>query len=332
MATHILSLHKERWPLRNPFRITGYEWTDLNAIVVEISDGQHTGRGEAAGVFYEGENAETIYEQVADVRNEVERSPDRDALLELLPPGGARNAIDCALWDLEAKRTGSSAWALAGVRYKPVQTVMTIPIRDTAEEMGENAAALSAYPNLKVKLDSDRPVERLEAIRNARPDATIVVDANQGFTLDLLETVLPDCERLDISMVEQPLPRGADDGLEGFESPVPLCADESCLHLGELDQAARRYQMINIKLDKCGGLTEGLALAAEAEKRGLELMVGNMFGTSLAMLPALIIAQRCRFVDLDGPLHLRDDRLPGLHYDNGQVSMPVRPLWGGIDP
>ncbi len=323
-----LSVHKEQWPLHTPFRITGLEWTDLNAVIVEVERNGEIGRGEAAGVYYLDETAESIYSQIEGVSKEIEAGVDRQSLREILPPGGARNAIDCALWDLEAKERGSNVWAMSGVEYAPVQTVMTIGIRDSAEEMGELARELKSFPVLKVKLDETQPVERLAAIREARPDAKLVVDANQGFTFELLKDILPDVAKLNIAMVEQPLPRGSDDCLEGFDSPVPLCADESCLHLGELEQAARRYQMINIKLDKCGGLTEGLALARAAREEGLGVMVGNMFGTTLAMIPALVVAQLCDFVDLDGPLHLKCDRLPALSFDAGKVELPESPDWG----
>lgn len=327
-----LSVHIERWPLHTPFRVTGLEWADLNAVVVEIERDGIVGRGEAAGVYYTNETAESLHAEIEDIAGEIEIGIDRESLRELLPAGGARNAIDCALWDLEAKEQGSNVWAMSDISYSPVQTVMTIGIRDTAEEMGQLARELSSFPVLKVKLDDNMPVERLAAIRKARPDAEIVVDANQGFTFELLKEILPDVANLNIAMVEQPLPRGGDDCLAGFDSPVPLCADESCLHLGELEQAARRYQMINIKLDKCGGLTEGLALARAARERGLGVMVGNMFGTTLAMIPALVVAQLCDFVDLDGPLHLKHDRLPALSFNNGKVELPESPGWGGVRP
>jgi len=325
----VLSLHKEQWPLHTPFRITGHEWTDLDVIVVEIGQDGLTGRGEAAGVFYQGETVESMYAQIRSAWQDIERCSDREELRDLLPPGGARNAVDCAMWDLEAEASGRDVWTLADIAYRPVRTVMTISIRDSAKEMGEQARRLAAYPLLKVKLDSNEPVARLAAIRAARPDAEIVVDANQGFSFELLGECLPEFERLGIAMVEQPLPRGADECLEGFESPVPLCADESCLHLAELEQVAGRYQMINIKLDKCGGLTEGLALAVAAKAKGLDLMVGNMLGTSLAMAPGMVVAQQCRFVDLDGPLHLQCDRPPRLSFDRGRVAIPATPLWGG---
>lgn len=324
-----LSVHIEKWPLHTPFRVTGLKWTDLNAVVVEIERGGNVGRGEAAGVYYKNETAASLYDEIQNVAGEIEKGISRESLSELLPPGGARNAIDCALWDLEAKERGTSVWAMSGIDYAPVQTVMTIGIRDRAKDMGDLARDLSRFPVLKVKLDEHQPVERLTAIRKARPDADIVVDANQGFSFELLRDVLPDVAKLGIAMVEQPLPRGGDDCLEGFESPVPLCADESCLHLGELEQAARRYQMINIKLDKCGGLTEGLVLAKAARERGLGVMVGNMFGTTLAMIPALVVAQLCDFVDLDGPLHLTCDRLPALSFSDGRVELPRTPDWGG---
>ena len=261
-----VEVREESWPLRAPFQITGKTWLELSAVVVELGEGEFVGRGEAAGVYYLDESADSMIAQIRSVNAELTAGMTRVELLDALPPGGARNAIDCALWDLEAKIRGSSVWDIAGIRYAPVQTVMTIPIRESAEEMGQEAQRLGAYPLLKVKLDSRQPVERLTAIRKARPDATIVVDANQGFTFELLKDVLPAMARLNIAMIEQPLPRGEDDCLEGFASPVPLCADESCLHAGELADVAARYRMINIKLDKCGGLTAALCLANQGRR------------------------------------------------------------------
>jgi L-alanine-DL-glutamate epimerase-like enolase superfamily enzyme len=245
-----------------------------------------------------------------------------------LPAGGARNAVDCALWDLEAKMTGTTIWELTGIAPKVLETVYTISIEATPEAMAAHAASVANLPLLKVKLDGNQPLERMRAVRQARPDARIVVDANQGWNFGQLKSLAPAFADLGVLMIEQPLPRGGDAALEGYRSPVPLCADESCLHLGELEQAARRYQMINMKLDKTGGLTHALELARRARDRGLGLMVGSMCGSSLAMAPTFVVGCLCDVVDLDGPLLMKRDRLPGLRYSNGKVEPPARELWG----
>ena len=327
--TRTLHVEEERWPLAVPFQITGHRWDNLNAIKVSISQDRHTGTGEAAGVYYRGDTPEKMLEQINSVRDAIEAGATRDALLSLLPCGGARNALDCALWDLEAKLANRSVTDLLGLELKPLTTVFTISIREDVEEMAEVARRYHSFPVLKVKLDGELPVERMEAIRQVRPDATLVIDANQGFSFDLLKEVMPAFERLGIAMVEQPMARGEDEELEGYRAPIPLCADESILDRSELDAAARRYQMINIKLDKTGGLTEALALQNEAHTRGLHTMVGNMFGTSLAMAPAFLIGQGCKFVDLDGPLHLKEDRNPSFRFKDSEMSEFPAALWGG---
>ena len=322
-----MSVHIEEWPLIRPFRIAGFEWVNSRGIVVQLEEDGCVGRGEAQGVFYLDETAESIFEEVEAVAGEIRRGVSRADLQHLLPAGGARNAVDCALWDLDCKRTGTSIWALTGISPGPVTTVFTIGLEASPEAMAEKAAAADS-PVLKIKLDGDRPYEKLAAIRAARPDAQLVVDANQGWDFALLQDVMPGCAALDLAMVEQPLPRGGDGELEGFESPVPLCADESCLDSSELPAAARRYSMVNIKLDKTGGLTEALKLAREARSLGCGLMVGNMVGTSLGMAPSFVIAQLCDFVDIDGPLLLRHDHPGGLRYDKGVVSGFEPTFWG----
>ncbi len=323
-----ISLHIAEWKLTRPFRVAGHEWVSTRSLVVQLEQDGHLGRGEAQGVFYLGETADSIYEQAHAAAAEVRRGISREELQQLLPPGGARNAIDCALWDLECKRSNLSIWQLTGITPKPVTTVFTIGLEDSAEEMAAKAAAAADAPVLKIKLDAHQPYEKLAAIRSARPDAKLVVDANQGWSFDLLREILPRCADLGLAMIEQPLRRGADEALEGFESPITLAADESCLHCGELETAARRYHMINIKLDKTGGLTEALKLAAAAKSKGCKLMVGNMAGTSLSMAPAFVIAQYCDFVDIDGPLLLQYDQPPGLRYRNGLVGGFEPRLWG----
>ncbi len=323
-----VSVHYEDWPAETPFRISNAVWDSFPGIVVELCDGEHIGRGEGLGVYYLDETPASMAAQVTEVADRIAAGDDRQQLLDLLPPGGARNAIDCALWDLEAKQTGRRVWDLAGVKLKPITTVMTIGLEDTPEEMAAKAAAVADNPVLKVKLGADRPVERIEAIRNARPDANIVIDANQGWDFDQLEEVAPRLKGLGVTMIEQPLPRGGDEVLEGYTPPLPLCSDESCLHIGELEEAVGRYQMINIKLDKCGGPTAGLELARAARQHGLGLMVGCMGGTSLAMAPTFLVGLLCDFHDLDGPLLLKNDRSFGLSYLKGVVEPPVRELWG----
>jgi len=323
-----VSAHIEEWDLKKPFRISGMEWTSTRSVVVQIGGDGCIGRGEAQGVIYTGETVETIIAQVYDVIDSMRSGITRAALLDLLPAGGARNAIDCALWYLEAKLAGKTIWELTGIEARPVTTVFTIGIEPTPEQMAQNASAATDSPALKIKVDADRPIERLRAIRAARPDAAIVVDANEGWNFELLQKVLPHAAELEISMIEQPLPRGGDNELEGFESPVPLAADESCLDTSELEQASRRYDMINIKLDKTGGLTEALNLARVAKEKGLKLMVGNMMGTSLSMAPSFVIAQLCDFVDIDGPLLLKNDHPTGLSYKSGLVDVFSPSFWG----
>jgi len=230
--------------------------------------------------------------------------------------------------DLECKRAGKTIWELTGIVPGPVTTVFTIGMESSPEAMAEKAAAASDAPVLKIKLDAHMPYEKLAAIRAARPDALLVVDANQGWSFELMKEVLPKCVDLNLSMLEQPLARGGDEMLEGFESPITLAADESCLHTGELETAARRYSMINIKLDKTGGLTEALRLARASKEKGCQLMVGNMCGTSLSMAPSFVVAQLCDFVDIDGPLLLKYDQPLGLEYNKGVVQGIDPRLWG----
>jgi L-alanine-DL-glutamate epimerase-like enolase superfamily enzyme len=323
-----VSIHSESWPALIPFRISNNVWNDFPCVVCELEQDGAVGRGEALGVYYLDETVESMAEQLEAIAADLARGASREQLLGLLPPGGARMAADAALWDLEAQLTGRSAWSMAGVDANPVETVFTIGLEDTPEQMASRASAAADISLFKVKLGNDRPVERIAAIRDARPDVRMVIDVNQGWNFDELQRYAPEMKALGISMIEQPLPRGNDAELESYDPPLPICSDESCLHLGELGQAAERYQMINIKLDKTGGLTHGLELAHAARDKGLGLMVGCMGGTSLAMAPHHVIAQLCDFVDIDGPLLARYDRHGGLHYERGIVTLPERPFWG----
>ncbi len=318
----------DSWELKAPFVTSQAEVFAIETLTVFLEDGDHIGRGEALGVDYLGETAQSMSHQVMAFSREIDQGIDRGGLQEILPPGGARNAIDCALWDLECKRAGKRVWELAGLPVpEPVCTVYTLSL-DDAEAMAREALAHPAFPVLKVKLNETLVLERLAAIRAARPDAQLLIDANGSWSVSLLESMGDDLVALDIAMVEQPLPRGADAALARMDVPVPLFADESCQGLAEIDALADRYQGINIKLDKCGGLTEALAMLERAQQLGMETMVGNMLGSSLAMAPGFVVAQQCRWVDLDGPLWQRADRFPPLRFDAGTLFAPEAALWG----
>jgi len=323
-----ISIYTESWPSIIPFRIANHVWDDFPCVICEIAQDGLVGRGEALGVHYCDETPKSLAAQLEEISAHLSAGADRQQLLTLLPPGGARCAADSALWDLEAQLTNCSAWDTAGVDSSAVETVFTIGLEPTAREMAAKAAAASDLSLFKVKLSRDQPVERIAAIVAARPDARLVVDVNQDWNFEELQRYAPALHDLGVKMIEQPLPRGGDAELEGYESPAPLCADESCLHLGELDLAATRYQMINIKLDKTGGLTHGLVLARAARGKNLGVMVGCMGGTSLSMAPSHVLAQLCDLVDIDGPLLITEDRPGGLVYDQGMVSLPATPFWG----
>jgi L-alanine-DL-glutamate epimerase-like enolase superfamily enzyme len=320
--------HIESWASLIPFRIANYEWDDYPSVVCEIEQDGVVGWGEALGVYYSDETEKTMLKELEAVTPALEAGAGRRDLLELLPAGGARNAADAALWDLEAQLGNTTAWEMAGVASDPVPTVFTIGLEDEPGQMAAGAAAASEFGLLKIKLNNDRPIERIAAIREARPDVRLVVDVNQGWTFDELQDYAPRLAGLAVEFIEQPLPRGGDEQLERYESPIPLCADESCLHLGELEQAAQRYQMINIKLDKTGGLTHALELAAATKDKGLGIMVGSMCGSSLAMAPHHVVAQLADYADIDGPLLMKNDRFGGLKYDKGMVSPPADRFWG----
>lgn len=323
-----VSSHIESWPSLIPFRIANYEWDDYPSVICEIEQDGIIGWGEALGVYYLDETEKTMLKQLETVAADLASGAGREDLLELLPAGGARNAADAALWDLEAQLSGTSVWDMAGVKPDPVQTVFTIGLEAEPEQMAAGAAAASNISLLKIKLNNDRPVERIAAIRAARPDVRLVVDVNQGWSFPELEAYAPQLKELAVEFIEQPLPRGGDDELEGYDSPIPLCADESCLTLNELEPAADRYQIINIKLDKTGGLTHALALAQAIRKSGLGIMVGSMCGSSLAMAPHHVVAQLADYADIDGPLLMKNDRFGGLIYDCGMVSLPEKRFWG----
>ncbi len=326
MAT--LTARAERWPLAAAFVISRGSKTEAEVVVAEIVQDAYRGRGEAAPYAHYGETVEGVLDQIEGVRPKVEAGIGRGALQGLLPPGAARNALDCALWDLEAKRAGVRAWTLAGrTRLDPVKTCFTISLGGP-EEMAEAARANARRPMLKLKIGGPDDLDAVAAVHAAAPRARLIVDANEALSFEDLRRLAPALARLDVKLLEQPLPAAQDAALEGYESPVPLCADESLHTREELVVCARRYGVINIKLDKTGGLTEALALAVEARAMGLGLMVGCMVATSLAMAPALILAQGAEFVDLDGPLLLVRDREPGLAITGSLIEPPPAELWG----
>lgn len=323
-----LSIRIECWPLAAPFRITGYLVDTARVVVVTIADAHHEGVGEAAGVFYLGETPESIAAQIEAVRPSIERGITRAQLLTLLPSGGARNAVDAALWALESKREALPVWRVAQLPPpRPLLTTMTIGV-DTPQAMASKARSLRQARALKIKLDgSVRDASRLLSIREARPDVSLSADANQGWSRAHLDTMLPVLQQVGVDMLEQPFAIGADACLDTLDYPIPLAADESFQDVKDLPSVVRRYDIVNIKLDKCGGLTRALELAATARSAGLSIMVGCMPGTSLAIAPAFVLGQLCDRIDLDGPLFLTRDRAVGAQYSDGLLLCPDD-AWG----
>lgn len=320
-----LSVTRERVPLSAPFVITGYTFTDVGVVVVRLEDGGAAGMGEAAGVYYLGDDLDHMCAAIEAVRGEIERGVDRATLQRLLPAGGARNALDCALWDLESKQSGQPIWQLAGLEPpRAVLTTYTVSA-DTPQAMAAKAVAYAPARQLKLKLTGDVELDamRVRAVRRARPDAWLGVDANQGYGPATLATLLPDLITCHVKLVEQPFARGREADHEGLRCPIPVAADESVLCLADLEPLVGRFDIVNIKLDKCGGLTEALAMAAEARRLGLGVMVGNMVGTSLAMAPAWILGQLCDLRDLDGTLFIARDRSPSVVFEQGTVAYPA---------
>jgi len=323
-----MKIERVNIPLHTSFVITGYTFTALQAVWVTLFDGVVSGRGEGVGIYYLGESQDSMVAELEAIQPKVEAGATRQEINNLMPRGGARNALDCAFWDLECKQSGKSIWELTGITPAPLFTVATIGI-GTLEQMANRATELASFQNIKIKVSGESPVEAVAAVREARPDATLVVDANQGWSLDQLKDFAPKMEALGVRMIEQPLARGLDHELANFASVVPLGADESALDLAEYKENSTNYQVVNIKLDKCGGLTEALQIVAAAKKDGKTIMVGNMTGTSLSMAPAFVIGQECGFVDIDGPLLLGSDIEDGLEYlDGGKVMPPSSLLWG----
>lgn len=324
-----LDLRVERFPYHQPFRISGHVFTETALLVAELSDGQHVGRGEGAGVYYLGDDIDHMLGQAEAVRDAIERGATRQDLQHLLPPGGARNAIDCAFWDLEAKRAATPVWQLAGLK-PPRALLSTLTLgADSAGAMAKAALAIDPDAPIKVKLTGDLgdDIARVVAIRTARPHAWIGVDANQGYDISTLAELLPVLVQTRVAQLEQPLKRGREADLDGLKRPLPFVADESAVTLADTASLVGRFDVVNIKLDKCGGLTEGLAIARQARLLGLDVMVGNMMGTSLSMAPSFVLGQLCDIVDLDGPTFLARDRTPGVGYREGRIHCPDE-IWG----
>ena len=310
--------------LAQVFTISRGSRTEAKVLTVRITDGGVTGVGECVPYARYGETLESVTVQIAGLSGVL----TREGLYDLLPAGAARNAVDCALWDLEAKRSGTPVWQLAGLApLKPEMTAYTLSL-DTPENMRAQAAKNAFRPLLKIKLGTPDDMPRLEAARAGAPDSTIIVDANEGWSAAVYADLAPHLVRLGVALVEQPLPAGEDDALIGMTRPVPVCADESCHDRASLPALKGKYDVVNIKLDKTGGLTEALALRADALAQGYSVMVGCMVGSSLAMAPALLVAQGMSFVDLDGPLLLAEDRDAAMTFDAAGIHPASRALWG----
>jgi len=323
-----LTLRQETFPIAGRFTIARGSKTEARVLYAELEDQGHVGRGESVPYARYGESIEQSLAEIEAVRDRIEAGLNFSDLHDLLPAGAARNAIDCALWDLNARITGIPAWRTAGLkRLDPLKTAYTLSL-DTPEAMGAQAAANARRPLLKLKIGGPDDLDRIEAVRANAPKARLIVDGNEGLSFDDLRRTAPDMKTLDVRLIEQPLKVSEDEQLLGYDCPVPVCADESLHTRTELDRCARLYSFVNIKLDKTGGLTEALALKAAAIEAGLGIMVGCMVATSLSMAPAMIVAQGADFVDLDGPLLLARDREHGLEI-TGSILHPATPaLWG----
>jgi L-alanine-DL-glutamate epimerase-like enolase superfamily enzyme len=323
-----LSVRIESWPLAGAFTIARGTRFETAVVVAELSDGSHIGRGEGVPLARYRETTDSVAAALATVQDGLKRGLDRRTLQRALPAGAARNALDCAFWDLEAKRTGRPVHELAGLAPpRPLTTAYTISL-GTPEAMADAAAGAADRLLLKIKLGGDGDPERIRAVRQAAPRAELIVDANESWRPEKLAENMTACAQAGVTLIEQPLPADGDDALATLPRPIPVCADESIHDRASLGRLQRKYDAVNIKLDKAGGLTEALALKVEAEQRGLAIMVGCMVGTSLAMAPAVLVAQGARVVDLDGPLLLARDRADGLHYEASLVHPASPALWG----
>jgi L-alanine-DL-glutamate epimerase-like enolase superfamily enzyme len=324
----VLDAHEQSWPLDKPFRIARGTSTEARVIVVSVSDGEHTGRGEAVPISRYGQSVDSVLAQIESMKSE--KSLDRKEMQRLLPAGAARNALDCALWDLEAKIAGKRAWELANIpMVSEVETSFTISL-DTPAAMATAAAkANTIAPILKLKLGGDDvDLARVETVREAAPAARLLIDANESWSPSLYRRIAPALQGLGVELIEQPFPADADEVLEELDHPVPVCADESCHTSADLPRLTNRYEMLNVKLDKTGGLTEALVLTGRARESGFKLLIGCMVCTSLGIAPARVLASAADYVDLDGPLLLAHDRDHALFFHDGKIGLPSPALWG----
>jgi len=322
-----IDAREEVWPLREPFRISRGSRTKAQVVIVTVRNGAHTGRGECVPIARYNQTTDSVLAQIESIK--AEKSLDRYVLQKLLPAGAARNGFDCALWDLEAKVSGKRVWELANVPIVPeVETSFTISL-DMPEKMATAAKAAASSPILKLKLGGDSSdLARVEAVREAAPAALVLIDANESWSREHYEEIVPALNELGVALIEQPFPADADEVLETLDHPIPVCADESCHTTTDLPRLTNRYEAINVKLDKTGGLTEALHLCERAREGGFKLLFGCMVCTSLGIAPARLLASPADYVDLDGPLLLAGDREHPVPYENGRIGIPPRQLWG----
>ena len=328
-----IDAHEEIWPLRQPFRISRGSHTEAQIVVLTVSDGKHIGRGESVPIARYNQSIASVLAQIESIQGD--KTLNRQSLQGLLPAGAARNALDCALWDLEAKTSGQRVWQLANIPIAPeVETSFTISL-DTPEKMGEAASAAAfaqgfGVPRiLKLKLGGDDPdLARIEAVRGVAPNARLLIDANESWSPEHYQKIVPALKQLGVEVVEQPFPAKADAVLETLDHPIPVCADESCHTTADLPRLTNRYEVINVKLDKTGGLTEALRLCERARDGGFKLLIGCMVCTSLGIAPARLLASFANWIDLDGPLLLARDHDHPVPYASGRIGIPPRDLWG----
>jgi L-alanine-DL-glutamate epimerase-like enolase superfamily enzyme len=322
-----IEAHEQSWPLDKPFRISRGICTEARVAIVTVSDGAHIGRGEGAPIARYGQSVASVLAQIESI--EAAPNLDRQQIQKLLPAGAARNALDCALWDLEARISGKRVWELANIEIVPeVETSFTISL-DTPEAMAAAAGANANAPILKLKLGGDDlDLPRVQAVREAAPAVRLFIDANESWSPSHYRNIVPALGKLRVELIEQPFPADADKVLETLDHPVPICADESCHTSDDLSRLTNRYEAINVKLDKTGGLTEALRLCERARKSGFKLLIGCMVCTSLGIAPARLLPSATDYVDLDGPLLLAGDRHRRVPYENGRIGLPSRELWG----
>jgi len=328
MTATQLTVASERWPLARPFAISRGVKTEAHVVVAKLSCDGVTGKGECVPYPRYNETVDGVIAEINSLAGDLKNGLDNDGLLSLMKPGAARNAVDCALWDLAAKQSCKRVWQLLNRNApEPSVTAETIGI-DSVDNMAAQARKLSHAKLLKIKLGADDVIDRMQAVRDNAPNARLVIDPNEAWNVTELIGYVPELKTLGVEMIEQPVPANDDEGLKNFTSAIPICADEACHTSADLETLVGKYDMVNVKLDKTGGLTEALVLAERAHSLGFGIMVGCMVGTSLAMAPAMLIAGVASVIDLDGPLLLKNDRVPGLEFSNGLIHAPAADLWG----